>query len=239
MTAMPHHPRTTRPQLIERLRRRLDRDGWPRAQMLLIVMLTGAAGFIASWSLLRFGVHAMALRYMFACLIAYAVFLALLWVWMRTSASDWTEIPDLPHFSGSGGAEQPATADDSGTIGDAPSSDGDGAADGLVDTLGTADEFALPLLLVVALAALVLSSLFVVWTAPVLFAELLIDGVLAASLYRRLRGLEPRHWLDSAVRRTAWPFLATTGLVGVSGWLMQKQAPGAVTIGEALARLGG
>ena len=91
---------------------------------------------------------------------------------------------------------------------------------------------------VVALVA-ICCRLFVVWSATVLFAELLLDGVLAASLYRRLRGREARHWIDSAVRRTFWPFIATTLLAAASGWALQWKVPGAVTIGEALARMSG
>lgn len=242
----------SRPQLIERLRRRLDRDGYPRAQMLLIVMLTGGAGFLASWSLLHLGVHAMALRYALACIAAYLVFLGLLWLWMRTRADDWIEVPD---FNGGGRLDTRVHGHSGESAGGGSSGSWDAAVDdqaihadssdtGLADPVGVsfgsaadADEFAIPLFLVIALAAMVMSSLFVVWSAPILFAELLVDGVLAASLYRRLRGLEARHWLDSAVRRTFWPFLATTLIAAAVGWALQWHAPGAVTIGDALGRM--
>ena len=260
---MHERTRSTRPQLIERLRRRIDRDGWPRAQMLLIVVLTGGAGFVASWGMLHLGVQAMALRYALACLLAYLVFLGLLGLWLRTRANDYLEVPnvDVPDFGnlgersaacvqGHGGESAGGGASASwldarnemDLIIDSPGNDDVDVSGALGDSLGAAadaDEFAIPLFLVVALIAMLLSSLFVVWTAPVLFAELLVDGVLAASLYRRLRGLDARHWLDSAVRRTFWPFLATTVLAAVVGWILQWQAPGAVTIGEALARMSG
>ena len=72
------------------------------------------------------------------------------------------------------------------------------------DTMGEAlgaaaqaDELAIPLgtliVVVAVVATLALSSLFLVWSAPVLFAELLVDGALAAGLYRRLRRIDPRH----------------------------------------------
>ena len=64
-------------------------------------------------------------------------------------------------------------------------------------------------MVILFVAALLLSSLWVVYSAPVLFAELLVDGVLAASLYRRLRGLESQHWLETALKRTVWPFVVT------------------------------
>ena len=75
-------------------------------------------------------------------------------------------------------------------------------------------------------------GLFVVYSAPLLFAELLVDGVLAATLYRRLRGIEPRHWLETAVRRTFLPFLLTACFTGAAGWTMAMYAPGANSIGK-------
>ena len=66
------------------------------------------------------------------------------------------------------------------------------------------------------------------------FAELLLDGVLSASLYRRLRGLETRHWLETALRRTALPFFLTAIIVSASGWAMTLYAPEAQSIGEVI-----
>lgn len=247
-------PPYSRPHLIERLRRRLDRDGYPRAQMLLIVLLTSAAGFVASWLLLHVGVRAMALRYALACLLAYVVFLALLWLWMRMRKDDYLDVPDFSHpnappanvhgdggESAGGGASahwDAVDGDDSVVLESVETPTDSGIGDALGAAADT-DEFAIPLFLVIALAAMVLSSLLVIWSAPVLFAELLVDGVLAASLYRRLRGIETRYWLDSAVRRTVWPFLATTLIAAATGWALQTQAPGALTLGDALARLAG
>ena len=84
------------------------------------------------------------------------------------------------------------------------------------DALGTvaeAEEFAIPLAVLILIGAMIFSSLFMVYSAPTLFAELLVDGVLSASLYLRLRGLETRHWLETAIRRTAWPFILTAAIV--------------------------
>jgi hypothetical protein len=79
-----------------------------------------------------------------------------------------------------------------------------------------------------------LSSFFMVYSAPVLFAELLVDGVLSASLYHRLRGFETRHWLETAIRRTVWPFVLTTAIVSASGWGMALYAPGAHSISDVI-----
>lgn len=231
---MPRHEPTTRAQWIERMRRRLEQQGWPRLQMLFIVVLTGAAGFAASVALLHLGVRAMALRYALACLVAYVVFLGLLWLWMRLRAHDWLDLPDvIPKPDQAIGTDRPI-----------PDGDAEGATpieSGSTDSgdgFGAADEAAIPLLLIVIVGAVLLAVLFVVVSAPVLFAELIVDGVLATGLYRRLRRIDARHWLDSALRRTAWPFVATIVLAAAAGGVLQVFAPGAITLGQALAQLG-
>lgn len=242
---------------IHRLRWRLERDSFPRLQMLLIVLFTGGSGFIASFVLLITGMSAMWLRYLCAFGIAYLVFLFMLWLWLRTRADDYADIPDLSdlassggrkgecvpaysgeggHFGGGGasssfdaggtydaGAEAPPIVDDGGAVADAL-----GAA-------GEAEELAIPLVVLVLLGAMLLSSLWVVYSAPVLFAELLVDGVLAARLYRKLRGVEPQHWLETAVRRTVWPFALTALILVAAGWAMQLYAPEAHTLGGVIA----
>jgi hypothetical protein len=237
----------TRHAAVDDARRRLLREGWPRLQMLLLVMLTGGAGFLAAWGLLQAGVLRMAVRYPLAVVAAYGVFLVLLWLWLRTRAEDW----DLPDFDGGsgrrgdasdwqgggghgGGGGASASWDDAGSGGaldavTAPVGDALGAA-------AEAEEFALPLAVVLValavVAVLLMSSLFLVWSAPVLFAELLVDGVLAAGLYRRLRRASGPHWLETAVRRTWLPFVLTGVLAALVGWGLGAYAPGATTLGQ-------
>ena len=62
--------------------------------MTLLVVLTGGAGLLASFVLLHLGVDSMAVRYPLAVTIAYAVFLLLLWLWLRTKAE--TVAPSCP-----------------------------------------------------------------------------------------------------------------------------------------------
>jgi len=222
----------SRSQLVQGIRRRIERLGYPRLQMLLIVSITGAVGFLASFGMLAAGVDTMWLRYPSAVLVAYLAFLCLLWLWLRTSAADYVDLPDpgvlpdvanlpsMPTFSGGGGGGGGAGAGssfDGPSAGDAlPAIDvpaGDAAPADLpsvgdaVAAAGDADEFAIPIVIIVLLAAMLLSSIWIVYTAPALFAELLLDGVLSTTLYRRLRRLESQHWLQTAVGRTVWVFL--------------------------------
>lgn len=247
---------------ILRLMRKLEWNGFPRLQMLFLVLLTGAAGLGCSYVLLRAGVDSMLARYPLSVGCAYVVFLLLLWLWLRTKAEDYLDAPsDLPlPGSGRGGstAPEPDFSGGGGQYGGggasgrfefseslpAPSSPGfdlpggDSAGGAVGDAIGAADEGAVPLAIVVLLAviaaALLFSVLYIVYLAPALFAELLVDGVLSASLYRRLRGLQTRHWLESAVRRTVLPFAITAVTLGLVGYALQSYAPQAQSLGAVL-----
>jgi hypothetical protein len=258
------HPRLlTRSGEIARLMRRLNSDGYPRLQMSLLVALTGGAGLLASFLLLHSaGLEAMHFRYPAAVGCAYLAFLFLLWLWLRTKADDYLEgsidIPDLsgvgspgvdaiPDFGGAGGefggggASGNFVTDDVLSPASLPVGDGDGigaVGETVGEVVGGADEGAIPLALALLVAALVAVLLFatfyIVYLAPALFAELLVDGALTASLYRRMRGLKTRHWLESALRRTAVPFAVTAAGLAVIGYALHAYAPQAHTLGEVL-----
>jgi hypothetical protein len=232
---------------INRVRALLERDGYPRLQMLLLVAITGASGFVGSYLLLQIGLTEMWVRYLVAFAVAYLVFLWLLWLWMRTRAEDYADFADLlrssgdassgPSFGGRGGEFGGAGAsgrfDTSADVVSVKSDTLGSLGDG-VGAVADADELAIPLVVLAVLAALVLSSLWVVYSAPVLFAELLVDGVLAASLYRRLRGLDSNHWLETAIRRTVLPFVVAALIAAVGGWAVKLYAPEASSIGDVL-----
>lgn len=229
------------------MRARLLRESFPRVQMFILVSLTGLAGFGASVAMLAAGVDTMALRYALAMGVAYLVFLLLLWLWLRTSAADYLDA--VPY----GGSDDNASAKDAeGDFGGGGGSfDGGGAsanvdfgaqdsvieavADNPLGVVAEAEEAAIPLVVILLAVGIALSSLFVIWSAPILFAEILVDALLAAGLYRRLRVLEPRHWMLAALKRTNVPFVLTTLTVAAVGWGMQAYAPDARSLGEVLS----
>jgi hypothetical protein len=245
---------TSRRQLIDRIRRQLERRGYPRLQMLLLVSLTGGAGFLASYVLLHAGFETLSWRYGLSVAIAYVFFLLLLWLWLRTDATDydlgesWVDVADAVLPRGDGTQYQGGGGKFSG--GGSSGQWEDSRSEPLVELpelpdlpkvgdLADSDELAIPLgilLLVVTVVVTVLAaSVSIVYSAPVLFAELLLDGVLAATLYRRLRRLDSRHWLQSAVRRTFVPFAITALLMVAVGWGLSSYAPTARSLGEVLA----
>jgi hypothetical protein len=255
-----HSKITSRAALVERVKGELERRGYPRLQMFLVVCLTGGAGFLASYGLLHAGLASLALRYGLAVVIAYGVFLLLLWLWLRTDANTYEGFDEAvgdileaipqggtPHahiYRGAGGEFGGAGANGTWDAGSAPEPlvqfpDIPLPSANVAD-VADADELAIPLAVVIAVAALVFTLLLaaasVVYSAPILFAELLVDGVLCATLYRRLRRLDPRHWLQSAVRRTIVPFSITAVLAITGGWALTLYAPHAHTLAEALLR---
>jgi len=232
---------------IQKIRRDLERDSFPRLQMFLLVAITGTAGFVASSLLLSNGLLEIWLRYLASFGVAYLVFLTLLWLWLRTRGEDWNDFPNIsdvgsPSGSHSTGGSFTGNGGDFGGGGasgsfDAPADIHNGAVDVVGDALGSAaeaEEFAIPLVVLIFIGVLFVSSFFMIYSAPVLFAELLVDGVLSASLYRKLRGLETRHWLETAIRRTFWPFAMTAIMVSATGWAMSRYAPEAHTLGEVI-----
>jgi hypothetical protein len=111
---------------IDRLQAGLQRSGTGRLQMGLVLLGTGAAGFLCSYAMLHLGVTRMGLRYLLAVACAYGVFLLLLWVWLiyhrraTTSADGSFEWPGIS-VRGRGGG---------GTSGEPPVSFGGGQTGG-------------------------------------------------------------------------------------------------------------
>lgn len=242
MTASKHRAHDAaagnREREIERLRAWLERHDSPRLRMLLLVALTGGTGFLASWVMLREGVASMLVRYPIALGIAYGVFLLLLWTWLRTRSDHDHAHADVPDFTGVlPRHDSPASRID--TAGESvaqpvSAGSGHGAEGNWLDGIGSADEAAIPLLVIALVAALALASLWVVYAAPLLFAELMFDAALAAGFYRRLRRGEARGWLDTAVRHTFLPFLVTLVALLAFGFAAQHWRPDARSIGDLL-----
>jgi len=260
------------------VRRLLLRRGTPRVEMSLILGATGAAGFLASYSMLRLGVSLMWLRYALAVLLAYAVFLLLLRLWLFLHGRE--PLPDLPDLGisltpsdfndaspgtgqasfggggdfgggGAGGswgggvseglgrASTPSVTDGvtGGGTGGAGGGGG-GVSSGLLDSLdfNLDDEGCVFFLLALALiVAGTLAALYVVYAAPLLLAEILVEGVLLSGLHRGMKKArrDGGYWLGAALRRTWLPVLLTLLTFSASGYLLQRAAPRARSIGEA------
>ena len=243
----------TRSSEVARARRQLQYHGWPRLQMALIVLLTGGAGFLASHALRLAGLDSMLLRYPLAVLLAYTVFLLLMWLWIRWR---WDAVADGvaevvgngggggsspragPSWGGNGGHSGGGGASSSWAEASTPSlTDTDGAS-----LLEVADgEAGLPLLAVAGIIALaagvLLASAWVVWSAPVLMAELLVDAAIVGGLYRRMQGMGAQGWWQLCLSHTIWPLLGLLVFFAVLGWFAQQLAPDAVNLMQVVQAL--
>ena len=139
-------------------------------------------------------------------------------------------------FAGAGAGGGWETLGVSGGAAPGSVSGGGGGGSGLLDSLDVgidADEgcfFVIALLLLI-LGGL-LASVYVVYLAPALLAEILVDGLLVTGLYRRVKGPVSGNWLLGAVRRTLWPVLLTFACFVAAGFILQHLAPEARTIRE-------
>lgn len=231
--------------------RRLENESYPRLHMTLIAAVTGAFGLLSSFLLLHQGVESMALRYPLALTCAYAMFLFLIWLWLRTNAEDYLDLPDLSGSPSSTGGGNSGVSVQSGGGGDFGGGGASGSFDGpsslasdtsspaasvgeSIGSVADADELAIPLVVIAFAVGLALASLYVIYIAPALLAEVLVDGALSYALYRYVCGKDPEHWLATAVRRTVVPFIATAVFLAVVGASMSAYAPNAHSLGEVV-----
>ena len=260
---------------VQRLVARLEDQSFPRLQMSLVVAMTGGSGLLASFLMLKAGIESMVLRYPLALIVAYAVFMLLMWIWLLVTSRDFDElaveglghsvdVADVlirsssasrgsfptrgPGFESGGGGDfggggASASFDSSGgaamppvrVTGTSQSWAGGGSSgSSSSDAGGFFSDLDVRLLLVALAIGIALASLYVVYIAPVLFAELLFDGVLSYRLYAHLKKEERQHWLETAFKKTAWPFIATGLLLVAVAAGMSSYAPGAKSLGEVL-----
>jgi hypothetical protein len=221
-------PPLARWDLLRRLERHLLRTSYPRIQVFLLVLLTGAVGLLTSTVLLHLQVRIMALRYVVSVAVAYGAFLVFVWLWILSQKRRWNGI------ARSGSSRRANVRGlEAGTV-------EEGSID-VIDWLDL-DTDLLPIVLVVAG---ILSIAFFVWylisaivLAPELVAEVFLDGVLSAALYRRLRRIERGHWIKTVFARTRAPFLWALLFFAFIGVLAQHYAPEATSIGGVIAHIG-
>ena len=227
----------------------------PRFQMSVILLLTGFTGFLSSFLFLQFGVFKMWLRYPLAILSAYVAFLLLLRLWLAIQRHQNSLDFDLPvdvmsigtsypnaDFSFGGGGDFSgggAGGSWSGDVASSTSSISEGASS-VLDGVGfdfDFEEFGLIILAVVALIGGVIASLYIVYIAPVFLAEILVDGIVLGGLYKRVRHIDRKHWLQTAVRKTLLPAILCVLFFGVTGGALQMLEPEAKSVGEVWSKL--
>ena len=227
----------------------------PRFLVSIIVLLSALAGFLTSFVLLHSGLRLMWVRYPISIVVAYFVFLVLLalWLWLqrRSLEPDFDVLSVLEHAQVDANLSH-FSAGGSGSFGGGGDFGGGGAGGSwasdasMSSTVTTSDTSVIPsidagldleegLFIVLAIVAILgglMASLYIIYIAPVLLAEILLDGVLVAGLYKRVKHIEQRHWLRAAIRRTIVPALLVVLFFGIAGYALQKAVPKAHTMGE-------
>jgi len=221
----------------------------PRIHVTVILTLTALAGFLTSVVLLHSGMSWMWLRYPLAISLAYGVFLLLLWLWLRLQRG----IPDIElvdihlgdldlssytstssgHSTNFGGGGNFSGGGAGGSWGRSTSASGSGSSShGFFPDLDLEEGWLIVLAILALLGALI-ATLYVVYIAPALLAEILVDGALVAGLYKRVKHSRERHWLRGAVRQTVLPAVLVILFFTVAGVALQKAVPGAQTMVQA------
>ena len=193
----------------------------------------------------------MWLRYPVAISVAYCVFLLLLalWLWLHRRNRDLdppdldfipsdligqkVSLQDSSQFGGGGDFSGGGAGGSWGESG--PTSSSVGSSDGSVPDIGLdldLEEGWIVVIAIVALVGGVIASFYIIYIAPALLAEILVDGALVAGLYKRVKQVQGRHWLRAAVRRTILPAFLVALCFTVAGYALQKAVPEANTIGE-------
>lgn len=145
------------------------------------------------------------------------------------AGGSWESVPPTPATAGIPAHGPVATSPDADAVAGAGSSAG-----GEFDLPDPDEGWVLVVPFLLLLGGL-FAALYVVYVAPVLLAEVLLDVLLVSGLYRRLRKLEPQSWLSTAVRRTWVPVTVVAALVTAAGFTMQRLVPQANSIGDVLA----
>lgn len=256
-----HRPPSARANLsAQRVEQLLLATSFPRLHMALILALAAVGAFLTSASLVALGLDRMGVRYALSVVGGYLFFLSFVRVWIAYQTRNWSfgrqkpedragsndpgnfDLPDLSAvgglgdavgngFSGGGGASGGAGA--SGSFGDAVPTE-ESASDAL-GAVGSGDgEGVVIVIAVVALLGGIVALGFVVYSSPLLLAEVLLDVAVVGALYRKNQRHERGHWAAGVLSRTYKPALVLAVFAVIFGFATQSLAPEQHTLGAVL-----
>lgn len=210
---------------------------YPRFILVLLVTIAGFVGFLISHTLLHHGVEEMWLRYPFAVISGYSVFLGLLRLWVEIERARYdpnqveipTDLSDDRESSQPPFTRFPRESDSWFDWLDLPSS---------VFELDEGCLVGCAFVFLFGLLAGAIGLLFsVIVAAPELLAEVFLDAVVVTMLYRHLKTAAKEHWLGTAVKRTWKSALLTAAASSLLGLMLAGLAPNSHSIGPALKEI--
>jgi len=224
-----------------------------RFHMTLILGGTFLAGLLVTKLFLDAGNANLALRYGVAVAASYAAFLLLinLWLWYmgaraeddEPTAGDVVDALDLAGDIGSGlrpGGQVNLFDAGGGSFGGGGStgSFGETAAEGVSGLVGDADDAGCAIVVVLLVAALVLTvgiaGAYLVWAAPGILAEAAFEAFLASALIPGARRSEAQGWLHGTVRATIVPFAVMMIAAVGFGWAANDLCPQARRMADVI-----
>ncbi|HEY6079477.1 MAG TPA: hypothetical protein VIW29_11770 [Polyangiaceae bacterium] len=244
----------------QRVEAMLLATSFPRLHMALILALAAVGAFLTSASLVALGSTSMGLRYALAVVGGYLFFLLFVRVWIAYQTRNWSfgrhdreqwresgdisslELPDLSAlgdaasaagrgFAGGGGSFGGAGA--SGSFGDGSVTEGSSSS--ALDAVSGGDGEGVAIVIaVVALLGGLFALGFVVYSSPILLAEVLLDVAVVGALYRKNQRHERGHWAAGVLGRTYKPALVLAVFAAIFGLAMQSLAPEQHTLGAVL-----
>ena len=238
------------------MRERMARTNAPRLLLGAIMILAAGVAFVASVVALRAGLGSMMIRYPLAVVAGYVTFLVLIrgWIaWLRRGRTGGSPVGDLvssidvgdvsvasrsgvqPSFF-AGGRSGGAGAGSNWSSLVTPSRSSGGSSGGSGFSLDVDELWPVLLALVCTLGGL-LAIVYVIYTAPVLLAEVALDAAIVSALYRQLKKKEMSHWALTVVRHTWIPALVLTVFAAIGGWALERAAPEARSIGGVVREL--
>jgi hypothetical protein len=241
------------------IEQRLLASSFPRLHMLLILSLAAIGTFLCSATLVRCGLASMGVRYALAVLGGYLSFLSFVRVWIAYQTRNWSfsrpqpargqlsfdgslDLPDLSALGDLGSSASDAFSGAGGSFGGAGASgsfdldlgSNESGASEALEAVGASDE-ALPIVIaVIALLGGLIALGFVVYSSPVLFAEVLLDVAVLGAVYKKNQRHQRSHWAAGVLGRTYKPMLVLSVFAAIFGFAMQSTAPQATTLGAVL-----
>jgi len=227
----------SRTEAVNWLARYLRQKSQPRLLLFVILVFTGIVGAASSFLMLHAGLAAMYVRYPIAVLIAYLVFLLLLRLWQGHQAHQ----PDLAIHLEEIATEPKVHNTPNVQIDDKQLGSKRSFLDALdaMDLLNIFDDapgLLMCLLIAVIAGALVLLGL-VLSFAPMLLAEVLLDGLLVAGIWKRFKKSGDDNPLGAPFRITRIPALIAIFALFVIGYVLELVDPSAKSIGDVIRGL--
>jgi hypothetical protein len=245
------------PQRVEQL---LLATSFPRLHMVLILSLAAVGAFLSSATLVALGLNSMGGRYALAVVGGYLSFLSFVRVWIAYQTRNWSfgrhkqrdysgsldignvELPDLTALGDLGGSADVAFTGGGGSSGgggasgsfDVGSSSG-GSSSSALDGIGGGDGEGIAIVIAaVALLGGLIALGFVVYSSPIMLAEVLLDVAVVGAIYRKNQRHQRGHWAAGVLGRTYKPALVLAFFSALFGFAIQSLSPEHHTLGSVL-----